>query len=106
MTFFIPSRYCIWIIPCLLMTVLPSLHAQILADFENPPSSPPFFAEGTTAVVANPDTSGINTSDSVGYYNKIEGNWHFVNLEFPDTVRIRYNNTLTFKLRTSTQGRI
>jgi hypothetical protein len=86
--------------------LLPSLHGQMLADFETPSTSPAFYAEGTAMVVTNPDQSGINTSDSVGYYNKIEGNWHFVNLVFPDTVKIRYSNTLTFKLRTSTQGRI
>jgi len=82
------------------------LDAQMLADFEAPATSPPFYAEDVAGVVANPDQSGINPSDSVGYYRKIDGNWHFVSLEFPDTVKIRYNNTLSFKLRTSTQGRI
>ncbi|MCK5134554.1 MAG: PKD domain-containing protein [Bacteroidales bacterium] len=82
------------------------LNAQMLADFETPETSPQFTAEGATAVVANPDKTGINSSDSVGFYNKIEGNWHYVSLHFPDTVKIRHNNTLTFKLRTSTQGRI
>ena len=82
------------------------LNAQMLADFETPATSPQFTAEGMTAVVANPDKTGLNPSDSVGYYNKIEGNWHYVSLHFPDTVKIRHNNTLTFKLRTSTRGRI
>jgi len=95
-----------WTIPVLLSLLVPSLNGQMLADFETAATSPPFYAEGAAMVVANPDRTGINTSDSVGYYNKIEGNWHFVNLEFPDTVKIRYSNTLTFKLRTSTQGRI
>ncbi len=83
-----------------------SLNGQMLADFETPATSPAFTAEGDHGVVTNPDPSGINPSDNVGYYHKISGNWHFVNLLFPDTVRIRYSNTLTFKLRTSTQGRI
>jgi PKD repeat protein len=86
--------------------LIPEINAQMLADFETPGTSPAFYAEGATAIVANPDKTGLNPSDSVGYYNKIDGNWHFVNLEFPDTVRIRYSNTLTFKLRTTTQGRI
>lgn len=95
-----------WSLLFLLLLVIPQLKAQILADFESPAASPPFQAEGDYGVVANPDPSGINPSDSVGYYQKISGNWHFVNLQFPDTVKIRYSNTLTFKLRTSTQGRI
>ena len=93
----------------LVMLLIPGLHpvrGQMLADFESATSSPAFAAEAEHGVVANPDPAGINTSDSVGYYHKISGNWHFVNLQFPDTVKIRYANTLTFKLRTSTQGRI
>lgn len=82
------------------------MKGQMLADFESEAASPPFVAEGEYSVVANPDPSGINPSDSVGYYHKISGNWHFVNLQFPDTVKIRYANTLTFKLRTTTKGRI
>ncbi len=92
----------------IMMLFLPLLPAngQMLADFESPAASPPFTAEAEYGVVANPDPAGINPSDSVGYYHKISGNWHFVNLQFPDTVKIRYANTLTFKLRTTTQGRI
>ena len=83
-----------------------SINAQILADFETAERSPAFYAEDSTGVVDNPDTTGINSSKNVGYYKKITGNWHHVSLPFPDTVKVRNNNTLTFKLRTSTQGRI
>jgi PKD repeat protein len=98
------GRSLAWII--LLFLILPALNAQMLADFETPAKTPYFHADDTAYVVDNPDKSGINTSEKAGYYNKIAGNWHFVALEFPDTVKIRFNNTLTFKLRTSTQGRI
>ncbi|PKP10877.1 MAG: hypothetical protein CVU09_04975 [Bacteroidetes bacterium HGW-Bacteroidetes-4] len=83
-----------------------TLTAQMLADFETTETIPVFTAEGTTAVVDNPDKSGINLSEKVGYYEKIAGNWHYVTMHFPDSVNIGFNNTLTFKLRSSTQGRI
>ncbi|MGD9993816.1 MAG: PKD domain-containing protein [Salinivirgaceae bacterium] len=83
-----------------------TLTAQMLANFETAETTPVFTAEGTTAVVDNPDKSGINPSEKVGYYEKIAGNWHYVTMHFPDSVNIGYNNTLTFKLRCSTQGRI
>jgi len=79
---------------------------QVLADFESAASQPPLYASAAVDVVANPDNSGLNPSDSVGYYLKEAGNWHYVVLDFPDTVKIHYNNLLTFKLRTSKQGRI
>jgi hypothetical protein len=82
------------------------LTAQVLADFETTETTPVFTAEGTTSVVDNPDKSGINLSEKVGYYEKIAGNWHYVTMHFPDSVNIGFNNTLTFKLRSSTQGRI
>jgi hypothetical protein len=82
------------------------LKAQVLADFETGGTTPPISAEGDADVVDNPDTTGINPSKHAGYYHKISGNWHYVSLHFPDTAKIRYNNTLTFKLRTTTRGRI
>ena len=93
-----------WVI--LLVLAGMRINAQMLADFETAEKSPAFYAEDSTAVVDNPDTTGINSSKNVGYYKKITENWHFVSLQFPDTVKVRNNNTLTFKLRTSTQGRI
>ncbi len=90
--------------PLLLTVTVTS--AQMLADFETPETSPPITAEGAAHVVANPDKGGINPSDSVGTYEKTEGNWKYVTLHFPDTVKIYHNNTLTFKLRATTQGRI
>ena len=90
----------------LLLAVYSLMDAQMIADFEAPSTSPPLYSNIVAKVVENPDKTGINPSDSVGYYLKQEGNWQWVKLDYPDTVKIRYNNTLTFKLRTSTQGRI
>ncbi|HAN00598.1 MAG TPA: hypothetical protein DCQ26_18540 [Marinilabiliales bacterium] len=91
---------------CLVLISPIWLQAQVLADFETPETTPPFTAEGASGVVDNPDKSGLNPSDKVGYYHKISGNWHYVSLNFTQEVNIGYNNTLTFKLRCSKQGRI
>ncbi|MFZ5939846.1 MAG: PKD domain-containing protein [Bacteroidota bacterium] len=88
-----------------LLGILP-LSGQVIADFETWAAHPPLYAGAAVGVRENPDKSGINPSDSVGYYLKEAGNWHFVVLDFPGGVNIRYNNLLTFKLRTSIQGRI
>ncbi len=89
------------------ITILPFLgKSQVLTDFETAETSPAFTAEGATAVVDNPDKSGINTSDKVGYYNKIAGDWHYVSINFDHKVQVGYNNTLTFKIHASTEGRI
>jgi len=82
------------------------LPAQIIADFETVGTTPDFTAEGSYGVVDNPDATGSNPSAKVGYYKKITGNWHYVTMNFPSGVNIGYNNTLTFKLRCSSQGRI
>ena len=102
----IVAKYGIYVLILLFNLSFQSLSAQMLVDFESSESIPEMTAEGETAVVENPDKTGINTSDSVGYYKKIAGNWHYVTLHYPDTFQIRYNNTLTFKLHASTEGRI
>lgn len=90
-----------------LLIVSQGLFAQIIADFETPETTPPVSAEGATEVVDNPDKSGINTSDKVGYYKKIEGNWRYVTLDYTaNPVDVSYNNTLTFKVYTSSKGRV
>ncbi|MBN1187270.1 MAG: PKD domain-containing protein [Bacteroidales bacterium] len=79
----------------------------IIADFESPETTPAIIADGGVyGVVDNPDPSGINTSPKVGYYHKLDTNWQYVSMLFPDTFQIGNNNTLTFKLHSSTQGRI
>lgn len=84
-----------------------SLNAQTIADFETPETTPALSAEGTTNVVDNPDKSGINTSDKVGYYKKIEGNWRYVTLDYStNPIDVSYNNSLTFKVYTSSKGRV
>ncbi|MFA6400077.1 MAG: PKD domain-containing protein [Salinivirgaceae bacterium] len=82
------------------------LSAQMIADFETAGTTPELSAEGTFGVVDNPDASGSNPSAKVGYYKKLAGNWHYVTMNFPNGINIGYNNTLTFKLRCSAQGRI
>ncbi|MBN1131994.1 MAG: PKD domain-containing protein [Bacteroidales bacterium] len=90
----------------LMGAVFTGANGQVIADFETPSSAPPLYSDIVAKVVENPDKTGINPSDSVGYYLKQEGNWHWVKLDFPDTMKFRYNNRLSFKLRTSVQGRI
>jgi hypothetical protein len=83
------------------------LKAQVIADFESEATTPPLSCDGeNTAVVDNPDPSGSNTSAKVGYYKKIAGNWHYVSMSFPNKIQIKTNNTLTFKVYCSQQGRI
>lgn len=105
-TYIIVSRSIIALTILLFIFSFQTLSAQMLVDFENSEDIPEITAEGEAAVVENPDKSGINTSDSVGYYKKITGNWHYVTFHYPDTFEIGYNNTLTFKLYASTEGRI
>lgn len=82
------------------------LNAQIIADFESPATTPVFTSEGHYEVVDNPDKSGINTSNKVGYHKKIAGNWHYVTMTFDQKQNFKYNSTLTFKIHTSQKGRI
>jgi PKD domain/Secretion system C-terminal sorting domain len=80
------------------------LYAQVLADFETPASTPVLTPAGAS-VVANPDVTG-NSSTNVAYYQKTSGNWHAIYLDFAAAKNIGSNDRLTFKLRSSTQGRV
>jgi hypothetical protein len=93
-------------LPLIFLFSLISLKAQMLADFETPGITPDFTADGSYDVVVNPDKLGINTSDSAGYYHKTGGKWSWIRLHYPDTMNIRHNNTLTFKVRSTRPGRV
>jgi len=82
------------------------LTAQVFVDFETASTTPEMTAEGDVSVVDNPDTGGINPSLKVGYYRKIDGNWHYVTMNFSQKIQIKNNNTLTFKVRCSEVGRV
>ncbi|MCP9765688.1 PKD domain-containing protein [Lacihabitans soyangensis] len=80
-------------------------NAQVIADFETA-SQTPIIAFGTEAkVVDNPDTMG-NKSKKVLYYKKEVGSWKFVGLTFPAKHFIGKNDVLSFKIRSSTKGRV
>ncbi|MBL7857984.1 MAG: PKD domain-containing protein [Cyclobacteriaceae bacterium] len=92
--------YLVWSL--LLISTLVS--GQILADFESPSSTPTLTPAGA-AVVNNPDKTG-NPSDKVAYYIKAAGNWQAIYLNFGSLINIGKQDRLTFKLRSSTQGRV
>ena len=84
---------------------LPKLSlAQFYFDFESPETSTPI--EGfEAAIVDNPDTIG-NVSAKTAFYNRPAGNWHFFALPFEEGLNIGDNDRVSFKVRTSTSGRI
>ncbi len=81
-----------------------STFAQTLADFESPASTPTLTPAGAT-VVNNPDFTG-NSSSKVANYTKPFGNWQAIYLNFASKKNTGSNDRLTFKLRSSTQGRV
>lgn len=92
----------------LLLTLLsPVAHAQIkvIADFETPATTPATFTGDQAKAAANPDTAG-NRSATAGYYKKTAGNFRAIGLNFGQKISIGNYNTLTFKVRSSTQGRL
>ncbi len=91
-----------FILPLLVMSHF--ITAQTLADFETAGSTPALSPVGAV-VVDNPDLQG-NTSSKVAYYQKAAGNWHAIYLNFSSMKNIGENDRLTFKLRSSTKGRV
>jgi hypothetical protein len=92
--------YCVVILICIGVTS----HAQVIADFETAGSTPA-LTPGGAAVVDNPDASG-NSSSKVAFYAKPSGNWQAIYLNFAAKKNTGSNDRLTFKLRSSTQGRV
>jgi PKD domain/Secretion system C-terminal sorting domain len=88
----------------LLISTISKTNAQILADFESSASTPILI--GTEAkVIDNPYKVG-NLSNKVVTYKKEAGNWRFIGLEFGKKVNIGQNDVLTFKVYSTTVGRI
>lgn len=80
------------------------LKGQLLIDFELDTTNYPIVGE-QVSIVDNPDQEG-NPSSKCAYYRKTEGNWHPFIIVFPDTLNTENNDRLSFKVRTSTSGRI
>lgn len=98
------NKVLLLIVSCLCISLS---HAQTLADFETAESTPLISADGNVfGIVDNPDKSGINTSNKVGYYHKQDTNWQYFTMTFSNPVNIGNNNTLTFKVHASIAGRI
>lgn len=90
------------LINCFTITVL---RAQVLANFETPASTPALLPAGITSVAVNPDQNG-NASNTVAHFQKPSGNWQAIYLNFATEKNVGLNDRLTFKLRSSTQGRV
>jgi hypothetical protein len=76
----------------------------ILADFEDPALAPALSPSGSV-IVNNPDANG-NPSAKVAYYRKGSGNWMAIYLTFAAKQLVGKNDRLTFKIRSSTKGRV
>ena len=73
--------------------------ATIIDDFEcqrNATYGVPGFADIT--VIANPDKSGINTSDSVGQYTDREGAFHALVIDYNAALDLSVNNRICLKV--------
>jgi hypothetical protein len=80
-------------------------YAQSFADFETPETTP-LVKNGNAQVVDNPFQDDINPSSKVLRYEKADGNWHYVAMIFPDTMNFGNSTKMTFKVHSSTQGRV
>ncbi|NJC28229.1 PKD domain-containing protein [Neolewinella antarctica] len=78
--------------------------AQVTFDFETPETSTPIDAN-QGAIVDNPDRVG-NDSDKCAYYRKSAGDWDYFAFPFANGFDIGNNDRVSFKVRTSTSGRI
>lgn len=79
-------------------------NSQTIADFENA-SAPVKFSGTDVKIVENPIAIG-NTSSKVIYYRKEAGNWRFMTLDFTENINIGANDVLSFKINSSTVGRV
>lgn len=89
----------------LLLLTTSQLYAQIIADFETPATTPKFGYGKDAKVVDNPDKMG-NSSSKVAFYKKEASNWKFIALDFSSKIAIKSNDVLSFKVRSSTKGRV
>jgi PKD repeat protein len=94
-----------FIIFLLLLLSKNQLFSQIIADFETPATTPKFGYGKDAKLIDNPDKIG-NPSSKVAYYKKEATNWKFIALDFPSKIAIKSNDVLSFKVRSSTKGRV
>jgi PKD repeat protein len=88
-----------------LLIFLPNLvQAQFFFDFETPATSTPIEAN-EAAIVDNPDQMG-NATEKCAFYEKAVGNWKYFAFPFDNGLNIGNNDRVSFKVRTSTLGRI
>ncbi len=89
------------------LCVIKSVSAQVIADFETPALTPTLSGQdgGTVLVVDNPMLAG-NSSSKVAHYQKPVGNWKALYLNFDSKKNVGINDRLTFKLRSTTLGRV
>ncbi|HEX5169512.1 MAG TPA: PKD domain-containing protein [Cyclobacteriaceae bacterium] len=80
------------------------INGQVIADFESPAQTPALSPTGVIAV-PNPDQEG-NTSENVVLFNKPSQDWQAVYFTFSSKINIGKNDRLTFKLRSSSLGRV
>lgn len=84
-----------------------NLNAQVIADFETPQSTPALTAQtGDAANTADNPTMTGNPSAKVAYYKKAVGDWHAIFLNFSSDINIGQHDKLTFKINSSTTGRV
>ncbi len=81
------------------------IQAQVVADFETTAGTPSFVYGTNAQVVNNPDKVG-NSSAKVAYYKKEAGDWKFVSMAFASPLAIKKSNAFSFKLRSTTKGRV
>jgi hypothetical protein len=79
--------------------------AQIIANFETA-SQTPTLSGTNAAVVDNPSKTSINLSDKVAFYKKEATNWKAIYLNFANKINVGKNDRLSFKIRSSTKGRV
>ncbi|NJB87074.1 hypothetical protein GGR26_002851 [Lewinella marina] len=81
--------------------------ATIIDDFEcqrNATYAVPGFND--IMVIANPDKSGINTSDSVGQYTDQAGAFHALVIDYDDAIDLSVNNNICMKVWAPVTGEI
>lgn len=95
------------IVPLFLLLFLTKsqIFSQTIADFETPATTPKIGSGKDAKVVDNPDKMG-NLSSKVAYYKKEVTNWKFTSLDFSSKITIKNNDILSFKVRSSTKGRV
>ncbi|MEA5461096.1 PKD domain-containing protein [Arcicella sp. LKC2W] len=77
---------------------------QVLADFETSITTPKIVAT-EAKIIDNPVKNG-NPSAKIVSYKKETGNWKYISFEFDNKRNIGQNDLLTFKIYSTTIGRV